>query len=64
MYLYESEFVLLLFYGPGILSSASNKRKLYAEIFSENDNLGDFGSSLPAFPCRTNLKLQNISVSL
>ena len=52
-----------LFNGPEVLSSASDKAKLFGEIFSLNSNLDDFGISLPVFPCRTNLKLHNISVT-
>ena len=43
-----------------MLSSASDKAKLFAENFSLNSNLDDSGISLPAFPSRTNLKLHNI----
>ena len=46
-----------------MLSSASDKAKLFAENFSKNSNLDDSGISLPVFPSRTNLKLHNISVS-
>ena len=46
-----------------MLSSASNKAKLFTENFSMNSNLDDSGISLPVFPSRTNLKLHNISVS-
>ena len=46
-----------------MLSSASDKEKLFAEKFSENSNLDDSGISLPAFPSRTNLKLHNISIT-
>ena len=46
-----------LFNGPEVLSSASDKAKLFAENFSKNSNLGDSGISLPVFPSRTNLKL-------
>ena len=52
-----------LFNGPEVLSSASDKEKLFAENFSKNSNLDDSGISLPAFPSRTNLKLHNISVT-
>ena len=45
-----------------MLSSASDKAKLFAENFSKNSNLDDSGISLPAFPSRTNLKLHNISL--
>ena len=46
-----------------MLSSASDKAKLFAENFSKNSNLHDSGISLPIFPSRTNLKLHNISVT-
>ena len=45
-----------------MLSSASDKVKLFPENFSGNSNLDDSGISLPVFPSRTNLKLHNISV--
>ena len=46
-----------------MLSSASDKAKLFAENFSLNSNLDDSVVSLPVFPSRTNLKLHNISVT-
>ena len=49
--------------GPEVLSSASDKAKLFAENFSKNSNLDDSSISLPVFPSRTNLKLDNISVT-
>ena len=52
-----------LFNGPEVLSSASNKAKLFAKNFSKNSNLDDSGISLPVFPSRTNLKLHNISIT-
>ena len=52
-----------LFNGPEVLSSASEKAKLFAENFSKNSNLDNSGISLPVFHSRTNLKLHNISVS-
>ena len=52
-----------LFNGPEVLSSASDKAKLFAENFSLNSNLDDLGFSLPVFPSRTNLKLHNISIT-
>ena len=52
------------FKDPEVLSSASNKAKLFARNFSKNSNLDDLVISLPAFPSRTNLKLHNISVTL
>ena len=39
-----------LFNGPEVLSSASNKTKLFAENFSKNSNLDDSGISLHVFP--------------
>ena len=52
-----------LFNGPEVLSSASDKAKLFAENFSLNSNLDDSGVSLPVFPSRINLKLHNISIT-
>ena len=46
-----------------MVSSASDKAKLFAENFSKNSNLDDAGISLPVFPSRANLKLHNISVT-
>ena len=46
-----------------MLSSASDKAKIFAENFSLNSNFDDSGVSLPVFPSRTNLKLDNISVT-
>ena len=46
-----------------VLSSASDKAKLFAENFCKNSNLDDSVISLPVFPSRTNLKLHNISVT-
>ena len=55
--------ILPLFNGPEVLSSASDKAKLFAENFSKNSNLDDSGISLPVFPSRTNQKLHNIYVT-
>ena len=52
-----------LFNGPEMLSSASDKAKLFVENFFKNSNLDDSGISFPVFPPRTNLKLHNISVT-
>ena len=52
-----------LFNGPEVLSSASDKAKLFAKNFSKNSNLDDSGISLPVFPSRTSLKLHNISIT-
>ena len=46
-----------------MLSSSSDKVKLFSKNFSKNSNLDDSGISLPVFPSRTNLKLHNISVT-
>ena len=46
-----------------MLSSASDKAKLFSKDFSKNSNLDDSGISLPLFPSRTNLKLHNISIT-
>ena len=52
-----------LFNRPEVLSSASDKAKLFAKNFSKNSNLDDWGIPLPVFPSRTNLKLHNISIT-
>ena len=52
-----------LFKGLEMLSFASDKAKFFAENFPESSNLVDSGISLPVFPSRTNLKLNNISVT-
>ena len=46
-----------------MLSSASDKAKLFAKNFSKNSNLDDSDISVPVFPSRTNLKLHNISIT-
>ena len=46
-----------------LVSSASDKARLFAKNVSVNSNLDDSGISLPVFPSRTNLKLHNISVT-
>ena len=52
-----------LCFSPEVLSSASDKAKLFAKNFSKNFNLVDSSISSPVFPSRTNLKLYNISVT-
>ena len=52
-----------LFKGPELLTSASNKEKLFAKSFFKNFNLDDSGISLLVFPSRNNLKLHNISIT-
>ena len=46
-----------------MLSSASDKAKLFAKNFFKNSNHDDSCISLPVFPSRTNLKLHSISVT-
>ena len=53
-----------LFNGPKVLSSVSNKAKLFPKNFSKNSDLDDSSISLPVFPSRTNLKQHNISITL
>ena len=55
--------ILPLLNSPEVLSSASNKAKLFAKNFSKNRNLDDLGIYVPVFSSRTNLKLHNISVA-
>ena len=50
-----------LFNGLELLSSASDKAKLFAKNFTKNSNLDDSGVSVAAFPSRTRLKMKNIS---
>ena len=52
--------ILPQFNGPEVLSSASDKAKLFSDNFSENSNLEDSGISLPVLPCRTNVKLHAV----
>ena len=53
-----------LFNGPEMLSSASDKAKLFAKNFSQNCNFDDSGISLSVvFPSRTNMKQHEISVT-
>ena len=49
--------------GLEVLSSASDKAKLFAKNFSKNSNPDDSGISLLIFASRTNVKLHNISVT-
>ena len=42
-----------LFNGPDVLSSTSDKTKSFAENFSKNSNLDNFGISLPVFHSET-----------
>ena len=56
--------ITALFNSTEVLSSVSDKEKLFAENSSKNSNLDDSGISLPVFPSETNLKLHHISVTL
>ena len=49
--------------GPEVLSSASDKAKLFAKNYSQNSNLDDSDIPLRVFPSRPNLKLHNISIA-
>ena len=49
--------ILPLFNGPEVLSSPSDKAKLFTENFSKNSNIDE---SLPVFPSGANLKVHNI----
>ena len=49
--------------GPKALSSASDKAKLFREIFPQNSIFDESCISLPAFLSRTNVKLSNIFVT-
>ena len=60
----KGKFVIpSLFNGPDVLSSTSDKGKLFAKNFSKNSNPDDSSISLPIFASRTNLKLHNISIT-
>ena len=48
---------------PEVLSSVSDKAKLFAKNFSKNSNLDDSGIFSPIFPSITNLKVHSISVT-
>ena len=52
-----------LFNSLDVLSSVSDKAKLFAENFYRNSNLDNLGISLPVFPPGTTLKLHNVFVT-
>ena len=54
-------YLLYSTFGP-VLSSASDKAKLFAKNITKSSNLDDSGVSLPVFPSRTNLKF-HISIT-
>ena len=52
-----------LYNGPDVLSSLSDKAKLFTKNFLRNSYLDGLGFSLTTFSSRTNLKLHNIPVT-
>ena len=52
-----------LFNGPEVLSSASDKTKLFVENFSKSSSLDDSSISLSTLSVYTNRKLHNIHVT-
>ena len=52
--------LLYLLYTLKVLSSASDKLKLFTKNRSKNSNLDDSGISLPIFPSKTNLNLHTV----
>ena len=50
--------------GLEVLSSASDKAKLFAKNVSKNSSLDDSGIFLPVYPSKTNLKLHNNSTTI
>ena len=55
--------ISLLFNGPEVMSSTSDKAKLFAKNFSKDSDLDGLGIFLPDFLSRTNMKLNNISIT-
>ena len=53
-----------LFNGPEVLTSFKDKAELFAQIFSKNSNIDDFGPILPDFPVRTNQILDHVNFSV
>ena len=51
-----------VFNDPEMLPSASDKAKFLLTNFSKDSNIDNSGIFWSIFPCRTNLKLHNISV--
>ena len=49
--------------GPELLSSVTDKAKLFAEILDENSDVDDSGISVLGCSFRFNLKLKNIPVT-
>ena len=59
-----NKFKFTTFYAPEVLSSASHKVNLFAQVFCRNSNADDAGIFLLTFTSRTKLKLHNIFVTL
>lgn len=55
--------ILLLYNGPVLLLSGSDKAKLFGEMFTENPNLNDKGSCFAFFCPKINLKVDNIFIT-
>ena len=56
----DKSAIPLLFKGPEVLSSPSDKAKLFAKNWSKKSNLQDAGISMCVFHSRTNLRMCNI----
>ena len=52
-----------LFNGLEVLTSASEKAKLFVELFSKNSNLDDSGHELQSFNRRTVITLSNMVIT-
>ena len=63
MFSKKINLLYLLINSLELLSSASDKAKLFAKNFSKNSNLDDLGICLPVFHSRINLTLHNISAT-
>ena len=50
--------------GPEVISSSSDKAKLFARIFSSNSTLDDSNHPLPDFPLQTLHYIHDITVSV
>ena len=63
VFLTKVNLLYLFFNSLEVLSSPSDKAKLFADNFCKNSNFDDSGISLTVFPSRTNLKSHNISLT-
>ena len=59
----EKSSIPPLFNGLEVLTSASEKVKLFAELFSKNSNLDDSGHELLSFSHRTGITLSNMVIT-